>query len=343
VALAGTDGTVGELDLAAAAAAADANAESRVNPVASTAAQTVNLGAPAGALAYSRDGRLVAAGTDDGRMHVWSAGGAAPGTGPRRFEGHRSAIAAVGFDRDGERVVAVAQDGSIRLWDLASGRAIGSPLPGPARPAGRPALSADGRAVAMPVVVADTPAAAAEAPGERSPLAGLRPAPTPAGPMAARAGSSTSREPVVVPAALTRTVVDPPQGPKAVDAARNALPVQQWPSPTAEASKNAAPAQQRVLPNSPPAAPPAATPAPAPALTPSPSPPVPGHGVQRWRLDPPPDPPRPSLSALANRLPGVLPAGAWWALGGVVFLLYAVHGVARAARLRRWLGSKGAP
>jgi WD40 repeat protein len=358
----------------------------------------VRLGARIGAAAYSGDGRLIAAGTDDGRVHVWAAGAAGTASPRRSFEGHRTAVAAVGFDADGGRLVAVAQDGSIRLWDLASGRAVGSPLPGPVRPVGRPALSANGRAVAMAVVVQGTPAAAAAAatapaaaPGVRPQVQALPPEPISASRVSVRAGATAARErlpatamrspppegdgdtsggrallpgddgdtsdgrallgePVVVPMALTRSVVDQPPNPKAADAARNVAPVQQRRLPAAaEATKSGAAAQQQVVPqraDAPPATgrttPPASspTPGPAPELAPAP-PPAQRHGVQRWRLDPPPDAPRPGGSALAARWPGTLPASVWWALGGAVFVLYAVHGVARAARLRRRLAWKG--
>jgi len=118
------------------------------------------------ALAYSADGRRIAGGSTDGSVHLWSAAdpataSTAAGEATRVLTGHREAVTAVGFDRQARRVVAVALDGQIRQWELNTGQPVGSALSGPNAPAGRAAISADARVVAMPAALAGPAPAAA--------------------------------------------------------------------------------------------------------------------------------------------------------------------------------------
>jgi WD40 repeat protein len=46
------------------------------------------------------------------------------------LEGHTGAIVTVNLSPDGATLATTSADGTTRLWDLASGRAIGTPLPG---------------------------------------------------------------------------------------------------------------------------------------------------------------------------------------------------------------------
>ena len=66
-------------------------------------------------LAFSPDGRLVAAGGLDGRARVWSV---SDGALRLVLPGHVERIAALTFSADSERLVTGSWDHSVRLWDL---------------------------------------------------------------------------------------------------------------------------------------------------------------------------------------------------------------------------------
>ena len=78
---------------------------------------------------YSRDGRLLLAGSKDGRVRVFSARDLRP-LGPA-FPAHNGSVSSVDASPDDRTLVTAGSDGQIRLWDVASRRPIGSPLPGP--------------------------------------------------------------------------------------------------------------------------------------------------------------------------------------------------------------------
>ena len=82
-----------------------------------------------GFAAFSRDGRLLLAGSQDGRVRVFSTRDWRP-LGPA-FLAHAGWIASVDSSPDGRTLVTAGQDGQVRLWDLATRRPIGAPLPGP--------------------------------------------------------------------------------------------------------------------------------------------------------------------------------------------------------------------
>jgi DNA-binding SARP family transcriptional activator/WD40 repeat protein len=76
---------------------------------------------------FSRDGRLFLYGDAAGRAWVfdtrtWRHGAA--------LVGHTGPLITVNLSPDGRTLATTSQDGTTRLWDLASGRAIGTPLPG---------------------------------------------------------------------------------------------------------------------------------------------------------------------------------------------------------------------
>jgi DNA-binding SARP family transcriptional activator/WD40 repeat protein len=76
---------------------------------------------------FSADGRLFLYGDDAGRAwvfdaHTWRHG--AP------LIGHTGPVLTVNLSPDGGTLATTSLDGTTRLWDLASGRAIGTPLPG---------------------------------------------------------------------------------------------------------------------------------------------------------------------------------------------------------------------
>lgn len=119
----------------------------------------VEVGAPVTALAYARDGALLATGDAQGEICLRDA---ASGQGRRRLAGHTSAITALGFTPDGSLLLSAGADGVLRVWDVAGGqiRHVLEPTPGPARrqqpPAGYVpaaitalAVAPDGSLVAM--------------------------------------------------------------------------------------------------------------------------------------------------------------------------------------------------
>jgi RNA polymerase sigma factor (sigma-70 family) len=74
---------------------------------------------PLQAVAVSRDGRLVAAGGDDGlvRLHELATGNEV-----RLLRGHQDRISSLLFTPDGKTVISGSWDGTVRLWDSATGQ-----------------------------------------------------------------------------------------------------------------------------------------------------------------------------------------------------------------------------
>lgn len=75
--------------------------------------------APLSHVAFSPDGRRVAASALDGRVHVWDA---ATGEEVLELDGHRREAYAVAFSPDGTRIATAGYDGSVRIWDAGSGQ-----------------------------------------------------------------------------------------------------------------------------------------------------------------------------------------------------------------------------
>jgi class 3 adenylate cyclase/WD40 repeat protein len=76
---------------------------------------------------FSRDGKLLLYGDRAGRAWIfntrtWTRG--------RPLVGHTRAVLTVDLSPDGRTLATTSLDGTARLWDLASGRGIGTPLPG---------------------------------------------------------------------------------------------------------------------------------------------------------------------------------------------------------------------
>ena len=76
-------------------------------------------------MAFSPDGRMVAAGGRDQAARLWDAATGAPLGVPLL---HRGEVWSVAFSPDG-RTLATGEDGAARLWDVATGRPLGPPLP----------------------------------------------------------------------------------------------------------------------------------------------------------------------------------------------------------------------
>ncbi|MBK9388045.1 MAG: protein kinase [Planctomycetes bacterium] len=77
-----------------------------------------DAGEPISALAWSPDGRRLAAGTARGALRVF----AIEGGQPVELEGHRNVVTALAFSPDGALLMSAGGDLELALWDLASGR-----------------------------------------------------------------------------------------------------------------------------------------------------------------------------------------------------------------------------
>jgi WD40 repeat protein len=93
-------------------------------------------------VAFSRDGRTIATGSDDRTVRLWDAETLQPLGQP--LIGHQNAVGPVAFSPDGKRVISGAMDNTVRVWDTITGR----PLTGHHDPVTRVAFSPDGHRIA---------------------------------------------------------------------------------------------------------------------------------------------------------------------------------------------------
>jgi WD40 repeat protein/DNA-binding SARP family transcriptional activator len=80
---------------------------------------------------FSRDGRLLLFGDDQGRARLYDTRTWRPRGPP--LVAHTGAVVTVALSSDGQMLATTSDDGTTRLWDVPSGRPIGTPLPGPAQ------------------------------------------------------------------------------------------------------------------------------------------------------------------------------------------------------------------
>lgn len=82
----------------------------------------LNVGAHVGDVAYSSDGRSLAAGADDDDLHLWQAGPLEPAA---TLAGHTGYVNGVAFGPDGRLLVSGSRDGRIGVWDAQSATLLG--------------------------------------------------------------------------------------------------------------------------------------------------------------------------------------------------------------------------
>lgn len=70
-------------------------------------------------LARSPDGALVAAGAEDGKLHLWNTQN---GWTERILSGHTGTVTSLAFGPNGSTLYSAGQDGFIRVWNVASGQ-----------------------------------------------------------------------------------------------------------------------------------------------------------------------------------------------------------------------------
>ena len=111
------------------------------------------------AVAYSPEGKILAAGSGSGIVRLWNVDTQRQIGVPLGTLNHASLIESVAFSPDGKKVAAASKDGIVRLWDVATHQLFGRPLTGDVgadllnslqpgrRPAGRRTFRRDRAAV----------------------------------------------------------------------------------------------------------------------------------------------------------------------------------------------------
>jgi WD40 repeat protein len=98
-----------------------------------------------GALAFSPDGRRLAAGGEDRVIRIWDA---ATGKLLTECRGHTSKVLSLAFREDGLRLVTAAHDGTVRQWDAETGTQVEPPYDRHTAEAFAAVYSPDGQRVA---------------------------------------------------------------------------------------------------------------------------------------------------------------------------------------------------
>ncbi len=106
-------------------------------------AQLPGISAEVNSVAFSRDGRLIAAGSYDGSVRVWDATTLEP---LQQFQNPSNRVNSIAFSPAGDRLVAGGQDTAVRIWTLDSGAE--TQLSGPTAAVRAVAFSPDGRRIA---------------------------------------------------------------------------------------------------------------------------------------------------------------------------------------------------
>jgi WD40 repeat protein len=96
-------------------------------------------------VAFSPDGRWVAAGSLQNTVHVWDVG---VGRLAHTLRGHTASIRSVAFHPNGRQLASASEDGTVRLWDPVQGRLLHTLLKGQRSWVRGLAFSPDGRRLA---------------------------------------------------------------------------------------------------------------------------------------------------------------------------------------------------
>jgi WD40 repeat protein/serine/threonine protein kinase len=96
------------------------------------------------AVAFSRDGKLILSGSQDGKLRLWEA---TTGKELRNWEAHKGVVKAVAFDPSGQVVLSGSSDGTAALWWVADGKPIHRLPHDAGKIVGTVAFSPDGQTV----------------------------------------------------------------------------------------------------------------------------------------------------------------------------------------------------
>ncbi|MER5890217.1 hypothetical protein ABT160_40860 [Streptomyces sp. NPDC001941] len=110
---------------------------------------------PTGALAFSRDSRVLAVGDGTGAVTLWDGDGthrravltATDASGQGAGQGTGAAVTALAFSPDGTTLAVATEGGTLQLWDTATARPLGAPLPTSGDRVTAVAFTPDGRTV----------------------------------------------------------------------------------------------------------------------------------------------------------------------------------------------------